>query len=401
MDKRKIVGDITLNLIASTLPIAVLQLLILPIVASMLGDLQYGLTVTIVSLFTLTSIPLGNVLNNIRLLQNLEYEKQGHEGDFNFLLVLFLTINTALTIVGILYYDRSASVLNITLVLLISWLSLMREYLIVSFRIRLNYKAILFNNIWMAAGYVVGLILFYLVGHWQLIFLTGGLSSFIYVSKNTTLIKESFSRTPLFKTTLHKSVMLYIASFTGTALSYADKLLLYPLLGPTAVAIYYSATIIGKMLSMVVTPISGVMLSYLARVESIKKDSFILLLLCTSAVGIAGYFICVIISKPLLNLLYPAWAAESLKLIYVTVATSVIGAINSVIKPLVLRFNSINWQVVLSIVNLIVYLLCASIFYKYYGLIGFCIGILISSIFSMILLIAIFLSNYQNVMEEA
>lgn len=399
MDKRKIVGDITLNLLASALPIAILQLLVLPVVALKLGDLQYGLIVTIVSLFTLTSIPLGNVLNNIRLLQNLEYEKQEYEGDFNFLLVLFLIFNTALTIVGILYYDRSASVLNIVLVLLISWLSLMREYLIVSFRIRLNYKAILINNIWMAAGYVIGLILFHLMGYWQLIYLAGVLSSFIYVTKNTTLIKENFMKTPLFKATSYKSIMLYIASFTGTALFYADKLLLYPLLGPIAVSIYYSATIIGKMVSMVITPISGVMLSYLARVESIKKDSFILLLLCTSAVGIVGYFVCVIISKPLLNLLYPAWAAESLKLIYVTIATSVIGAINSVIKPLVLRFNSINWQVVLSIVNLIVYLLCASIFYKYYGLIGFCIGILISSIFSMILLIAIFLSNYRNVIE--
>ncbi len=396
MNKKKLVGDAALNLIASAVPIVLLQLLILPLIASRLGDKDYGLAITLVSLFTLTSHSFGNVLNNIRLLQNKDYEEKDHEGDFNFLLVICLSVSTVFTIVGSLYYGKSLSFVDVLLIVFISCFILLREYLIVAFRLILNYKAILVNNIILGIGYLAGLVLFYIIGWWQLVYLVGSASSLIYIVKNTKLLKESYKRTPLFKPTLYKSTILFIAGFTGTALSYADKLLLYPLLGPAAVSIYYSATIIGKMISMGITPISGVMLSYLARIDKVKQKSFLLLLAGTFLIGIVGYFICVLISKPLLHLLYPAWAEESLKLIYITVATAVVGAMSSVIKPLVLRFNSINWQIVLSTVNLAIYLICAFIFYNLYGLIGFCIGILISALINLFLLIIIFLSSYRK-----
>lgn len=397
MNKKKLVGDVSLNLIASAVPIILLQLLILPLIASRLGDKEYGLAITLVSLFTLTSHSFGNVLNNIRLLQNKEYDERGYEGDFNFLLITCLIISTVLTTAGAVYYGKSLSLFDILLIVIITCFILLREYLIVSFRLILNYKAILVNNFILGIGYLAGLTLFYLIGIWQLVYLVGSVSSLLYIIKSTNLLKESYKRTPLFKPTLYKSTILFIAGFTGTVLSYADKLILYPLLGPTAVSIYYSATIIGKMISMGITPISGVMLSYLARMDKVKQKSFLLLLAGTFMIGIVGYFTCILISKPLLHLLYPAWAEESLKLIYITVATAVVGAMSSVIKPLVLRFNSINWQIVLSTVNLVIYLICAFIFYTLYGLLGFCIGILISAVINLFLLITIFLTNYRKV----
>jgi O-antigen/teichoic acid export membrane protein len=396
MNKKKIIFDTILNIIASAIPIAMLQLIILPVIAARLGDTQYGLTITLVSLFTLFSHPFGNVLNNIRLLQNNEYERNNITGDFNVLLAASLAISTIIMVFGTIYYEGVISLVSIVLIIIISGLNLMREYLIVIFRITLNYKAILFNNVLLGVGYSVGLLLFYATEYWQLIYICGSVLSLVYITKNTNLLKEKLVKTTLFRTTTYKSVILFLSSFMKTALTSADKLLLFSLLGPTAVSIYYSSTVLGKIISMGITPISSVMLSYLARMEKVRFKSFIFIVSFAGIVCIVGYFVCVLISKPLLSLLYPAWADESMKLIYVTTATAIFGVMSSVIHPLILRFNNVNWQMVISGTNLVVYILCGLVFYKLYGLIGFCFGLLTASIVKLLMMIIIFMFSYHK-----
>lgn len=394
--KKKIVYDSILNIVSTTIPIAIIQLIIYPLIAERLGDGGYGLMITLVSLVNLTSRPFGNVLNNIRLLYNNDYEKADSEGDFNILLTASLVINSLAMIVGTIYYEGSFSSINVVLIILISALNLIREYMIVSFRIKLNYKNILLDNIFLVLGYFIGLFLFNVTGYWQLIYLCGYLVSLIFIVKNSTLIKEKFIITPLFKKTGQKGGVLLVATFLKTVTGYADKLIIYPLLGSMAVSAYYSATILGKIISMGITPISSVFLSYLANMKKIKRKDFLKILLFTSVVGLIGYIICIVISEPVLMLLYPEWASESLKLIYITTASAVIGVICSIINPIILRFNSINWQLIISISDIIMYLILTIVFYKMYGLIGFCLGILISNIIKLIFMVCIYFFSFKK-----
>lgn len=76
----------------------------------------------------------------------------------------------------------------------------------------------------------------------------------------------------MFKGTLIESTTLFIAGLISRLINYADKLLIYPVLGGEEVAVYYAASIIGKMISMLISPISNVVLSYLAKIEK-KKDN--------------------------------------------------------------------------------------------------------------------------------
>ena len=103
--KKRIVYDSILNIVATTIPIAIIQLIIYPFIARELGDAQYGLMITLISLVNLTSNSFGNVLNNIRLLNNDEYQKEKLEGDFNILLVIGLVINSIVMVIGTVYYE--------------------------------------------------------------------------------------------------------------------------------------------------------------------------------------------------------------------------------------------------------------------------------------------------------
>jgi len=394
MSKKKFAGDAMLNIIAYALPIVILQLVALPVVGSRLGEDQYGLVITLISLFTLLSLPFGNVLNNIRLLENKQYELKKLSGDFNVILVGCTVISSFLTLVGSLYYSENTSFYNALIIMVISALNLVREYLVVSFRINLNYKAILLNNVILGIGYLVGLLLFIITGYWHWIFIVGSILSLFYIIMKTNLIKENFEITSLFRQTTYKTFILFVSTFLKTILSYADKLILFPLLGPGAVSIYYTATIVGKIVSMAITPINSVMLSYLTRIDRISIRKFIYILTFTTIIGVVGYFITILLSYPLLTFLYPDWAKESLKLIYITTATVIVGVVNSVIHPFILRYNSINWQLVISGVNVIIYIASTYTFYNQYGLIGFCIGILIANVIKLLLMIAVFIFSY-------
>lgn len=395
MIKIKIISDAFLNIIASVIPIFILQVIALPIVGKFLGELEYGIAITLISMSTLFSLSFGNVLNNVRLLMNEEYIRNNVNGDFKILLLNSLTINTIIILIGSIFIDGQFSFLSIFFVLLFSGLNLLREYLIVDFRIKINYKAILINNVILGFGYLFGLLLFYLWGYWQLIYLTGSIFSVIYIIKNSNLIKESFRITKLFNKTIYKSIVLFFSVFMKTLLQYADKLLLFPLLGPVSVTVYYSATLMGKIVSMIVTPVSNVILSHLTKVEKIKSRDFRNIIFITVIIGTIGYFVIVLISEPILYFLYPDWASKSLNLVHITTATATVEVISSVIHPFLLRFNNINWQLIINSVNLIIYVICVFTFYNLFGLTGFCLGMLISSVVKLVIMNMVFISSLK------
>ena len=394
MLKRKIIFDSILNIFASALPILILQIIVLPVLGLHLGEKEYGVAITLISYSMLFSLPFGNVLNNIRLLMDREYKEQALEGDFNILLWLSVIINSFIMVLGAIFYQ--VSIIGILLFVIFSSFNILREYLLVSFRIQLNYKGILINNIILGIGYLIGLMIFIKIGYWQFVYVIGVILSLIYITTNSNLLCEKFKKTKLFKVVTYKVVILFLSTFMKTVLNYADKILLYPLIGPSAVSIYYSATLMGKIVSMAVTPISGVMLSYLAKLKKMKLKDFFVIISVIATIGFLAYFIIIIISEPILNLLYPKWAKESLQLIPITTATAILGVICSIIHPIILRFNHINWQLVINIINLIVYIFCAFVFFNLYGLIGFCFGLLLASIIKLLTMIIVFIYSYHN-----
>lgn len=378
------------------IPIAILQFVSLPFLGFQLGDEEYGKVVTLISLYTLLSFPFGNVLNNIRLLYNEEYKRERTSGDFNFLLSTSLFISTLMMIVGITYYVENFSILHLISILLISGLNLLREYLIVTFRLDLDFKAILYNNYFLGTGYIYGTYLFYLTGKWQFIFLLGYSFSLLYILRKSDLILEPLVITKLFKKTTSNTVILLLSSLLNNLLNYADKLLIFPLLGPKAVSIYYTSTLIGKIMSMVITPINGVVLSYIAKYESFSTKRFLSILVAMGIVGIFGYIFSILISPFFLHLLYPSWATESLYYIFVTTATAIVGLMGSVVQPFVLKFTHMKWQLLITSSNVIVYVFFSILLFQQYELMGFCIGILISNVYQLVLLVVIFVFKNTN-----
>lgn len=393
-NKKKIAYDIVLNLVATAVPVFILQFVIYPFTAKQISSELYGLMVTMYSAWMMISNTSGTVVNNIRLIHNTEYEEKRIIGDYNVLLSLYGVLNIVVTFVLAIYYYKSNSVFSMIAVICISFLIYINAYLEVEFRLKLNYKKILVNKIALTVGYIIGAACFFVTKRWEFIFLAGNLLSFLYLLKNSKLLSEGLNKTECFNLVLKDSIFLIIATILASMMSYADKLVLFPMLGGSAISIYYTATLFGKVVSMAVVPVNGVILSYLSGVKKLQAKTFSIMLIAGITICTCGYFICVLLSRPILGFLYPQWIDSVMIYIPVTTLTVCISALNSILTPFVLKFCKMYWQIIINGASVAIYFVVSLCLLNMMGLMGFCIGTAIGgAVKAFLLLLAYFISH--------
>lgn len=396
----KFILDMGLNIGAVSAPIAILQLIIYPYLAKQLSAEEYGLMITMYSMWIVVSNSLGNVLNNIRLLRSNEYEENSLQGDFPLILYKWWGINVIIILFASIFYLKGFFLVDILLSILIATLILLKSYFEVGFRIKLNYVAILLNGLLQSCGFIIGLFVFRFTGVWQSVFIFGFLFSSCFTILKTDMLKEQPRKTILYDT-VNRDVNLYtVATFSNSSMSYADKLVLYPLMGGHVVSIYYTATILGKIVSMVSGPITSVILSYISKWEKGKKNIFSKVLFLGGVLAVVGYFITMLISRPVIQLLFPQWLGEVMVYLPITTVAIVIQTLNSFLNPFVLKFYDIKWQIVINIISVFSYFLGALLLWNFFGMIGFCVGTVIGHATKTIIMILLYFFDKKKIQAD-
>ncbi|MGL5479557.1 MAG: hypothetical protein ACRDCB_11005, partial [Clostridium sp.] len=121
MKNIKTIGyDVVLNIIATMLPIFILQFIILPLIAKEVVEDTYGLIVTLISLITLLVQSVSISLSNTRLLLNQKYNEEEVKGDFNLILIIYLLLNLIFIIIGTIFYEDVVNLNSIILMVVLS-----------------------------------------------------------------------------------------------------------------------------------------------------------------------------------------------------------------------------------------------------------------------------------------
>ena len=398
---KDVISNFVFSFFSYAMPTAVLQFVIQPLIASRLGSELNGQYLTLMSLNYLVIGVTASVLNTVRMLQDKEYAEKGLVGDFNVIYLVYSIFILIISPLGYLFYVKSFDVIDIILFTIISLLYLYHDYIFAQYRLMLKYNKILINNFIIVIGYFVGAFLFmYVFPKWQIVIIVSYLFAGIYDFCNTTFIREPIRKTALFNGTLKKVIHLTGSNLLSSMIVYCDKLILYPILGGTSVSIYNTAAIVGKILILVSAPLNSVLLSYLVKIDEVKiKIKFKHVAFALAGIAVL-YFLCVIIGYPLTNLLYPEWSNISHKYIPITVGISLVGMISGLLNTYVVRFYKTSFQILIQGVNLFVYLLLSLILLKIGGLMGFCVGALIASLVTLILMISICLFKKTDEKEE-
>lgn len=376
--------DVFLNIVANTIPVIILQFLVQPIVANKLGAERNGLFITIIALMHLIVVITGSSLNNSRLLLDRKYKKKQVSGDFNLYLLLLGAINIIIIIIGLIFYVRTLSSIEIITISILSLIWMIKDYLIVEFRINLDYKKILTNNFILSLGYIVGLFVFTFIPYWHVIFIIGYVLAFSHILFTSKLIKEPFVKTSMFST-LNKTVLVIItANFLGMISTNFDRLVLYPLVGGTLISIYYSASLIGKMMTLLSVPLSSVFLSYIVKYDSLPIKWLNYITGGAMILGTLLYFLFIFISPYLLGILYPKWYNESMTYIPIVTAAAIFELAFAAINPIVMHFCNINYQIRIQLIFIVCYVIFGLGLLYINGMIGFAYGVLIATSIKML-----------------
>lgn len=385
---KSISKDFVYNILASLVLTGVMQLVTYPLLARYYSSEEYGVILTLMGISNTIMVSIGNSLNNVRLIMKTEYEEKQIIGDFNSLLVIF-TIIGVLVQLGVSYFIFGINLENAFLCLLVL-LGAFKSYYCVQFRLVLNFKKILIQNIFGAIGYLIGSFIVSRLNFWPLPFLLAEAFQIVYIFNNSHLHKENFQHTILFRKTLGKYLILIVTGLSTTLITYLDRLIIYPLLGGESVSTYTVASFFGKTLGIVMTPIAGVLLGYYAQ-DSFKMDRKKYWSINGFAfVGAVLFMIVSIILSPFITkLLYPTIYLKASQYIFVANLAATINVLCQLTQSAVLKYAPTWLQIVKEVIYGAVYMISGYLLLSSYGLLGFCLAAIIANTVKLLVLYAL------------
>lgn len=393
---KKAIVDLLYSFTAYALPTVVLQFLVFPLIASMTSGEENGLFLTLFNVVRLCVSVLVAPLGNIRLLRKSECaEDARNEKNMNFLFFFVTALSVVITVVfSLVYRGAECTLSDILLLCLVAVLICAHDYFSIAFRVIIEYKFILIDNILIIVGYAVGILLMrYVINLWEIIFICGYAFGLAFV-----LLKTHFWRRGMAVTGVRGVVPQYsqlCASFgLNNATIFCDKMIIYPMLGGYSVSVYNAAAIVSKVMSIISVPIRSVLLSYIVDADGLKisrrKMRKIIMFAIVGAAGVylvfylAGAFLC--------WLLYRQFFGEAIKYVPIILVAVLMDVSSGILKTVILRFAKTSLQLLISGVKLGVYvigvlLLSATL---ELGLLGFCLAILFADASQLILVLIFF-----------
>lgn len=365
--------DFGLNTIAFGIYIMVQQLVIMPMLSKTSNVSTFSKIIFFISIFNIVSSVIGDELGNTRLVRANAYKDKNFFGDFN--VILLILIINCLVICVFLNVFIKINWLDLIFYLLITALGIIRYFSMSYYKLKQHFTNILVVNVFYCLGSLAGVYAASKVGFYIAPFLLGEVFSCIYVA--IMLLKDEDQKLT-FRTTpeLYNSMKVYgqlgTVSIISNFMAYMDRIIIYLMLGPTAMAVYYSASAMSKMICLVINPISVVILAKLTSVSDTKKFKIISILIKLLIPLFLIFLIgSVILSYLGVRMLYPDYFDDATNLLLpIGIATS-LSLISLLMKPVIMRFSNIKELLFVQILYAIIF--CSSMYFfsKWWGIVGY------------------------------
>ena len=154
--RKSIYRDIFINLVASTLCTATLNLIVYPSYAKLFSPEDYGNIFTVIGIIHLLLAVLGNCLNNTRLVLNKHEAIMNESGNYNPIVFLVSILGSTICFAIFASFQIRTFISSILLFLTVLF-GIARAYYVVYYRLTLDYYSQLKANLIVASGYVAGI----------------------------------------------------------------------------------------------------------------------------------------------------------------------------------------------------------------------------------------------------
>jgi len=373
------------------------QFVVYPYWNRVFGSDTYGNIVYLLAVMNILAISIGSGVNYARMRQSANGETQNRP----YLLlmaagmVLTLLILLALYFSGLLHIGSTEFVLFCLLTAATMW----RYYADVEYRLHINYRGYFLYYLVIGLGYLIGITLFWATGLWPLALLPGELTGLALVLWRGSIFKrEAAHGSEDFSVILRLALVLVGSNILSHMIFNGDRLVLRWFAGSTAVSVYYIASLFGKTMTLITTPLNGVLVGHLAKYEGkLTKHIMRQINLLSGAAVLLATAACVAASYIVLPILYPSDFESVRHYLFLANAAQVIYFVGNVLTASVLlRFTPARNQMIVNVVHGILFVaVCVPLAWSF-KISGFCWGILGVNVLRLILCLIL---GYTEVRE--
>ena len=358
-DKKKVLNiasDLVFSIAGLMLMNGMLQVLINPMLNKWMGEDAFGNYQSIFAVVSIMGTTFGVAANYSRMVR--ARDKKDTNGDYNIFLAVIAVLCVAVA-AGTLVVYKSFSIIHFLLLTVLMAATVLRYYGDVNYRLKLNYKGFFIYYAIITAGYCIGLLLFKFVSPmWMLTFIAGELAAILFVLFNGNIFrgKELMKRSEHFGGTMKSVGVLSATNLLSAVAQQSDKIILGLAMGGEAVTTFYVATLLGKVISLLTTPLNGVLIGYLTKYEGrFTKKMFSVFVVALLGIGVVALGGCYIASEIFVKLFYPDVFGEAEKYFLVANAGQIFYFISNCLMTVILRVATEKHQMYINIVYIIIY----------------------------------------------
>lgn len=382
-DKKKIfniASDLVFSIAGLMLMNGMLQLLINPMLKKWMGTEAFGDYQSVFAVVSIMGTTFGVAANYSRMVR--ARDKKDTNGDYN----IFLTIISVLCVAvaaGTLIVYGSFNITHFLLLTVLMIATVLRYYGDVNYRMKLNYKGFFVYYAVITAGYCIGLLLFKAISPiWMLTILAGEVAAVLFVLFNGNIFKGKnlFTRSKNFGGTMKSVGVLSTTNLLSAVAQQSDKIILGLAMGGEAVTTFYVATLLGKVISLLTTPLNGVLIGYLTKYEGkFTKKMIAIFAAVLLGLGIIALLGCFIASEIFVKLFYPDVYNDAEQYFLLASAGQVFYFISNCLMTVILRVASEKYQMYINIIYIIIYAATVIPLTLSFGLWGMTIALLITN----------------------
>ena len=372
---RRVVGDSAWSIAGLVLMNVAAQFAVYPVWNRQLGNEAYGRILFLISAMNILAVSMGTACNYGRMKESAVNETR------NAAYLKLMGIASAAAVP----YMLGVSLISGTLIaagemvclILLTVATLWRFYADVEFRLSLNYRGFFQYYLAITCGYGAGVGLFLLTGLWPLALLPGELAVIAVVARRGRVLRMDQDTDENTRHILRLVVTLLVTEVINNLIFNGDRVLLKLALDGTAVSLYYQASLLGKTMALVATPLNSVLIGYLARYRG-GLNRKLMGMTAGGAVGLLALATvgCTLASHILIRLLY----AQNYELVrgYFWVANAAQAAyfLSNIAATVLLRYCRIRYQLYINTVYAVGFCALCVPAALTAGLDGFCVALL-------------------------
>lgn len=377
---RRVIGDSAYSLLGLLVMNAVAQILLFPLYDRRFGAVGYGDLQYLMAYVNVLTVSVGSAASYARMVSPAG-EREQNAGDYNLLLLLVSLLGLPVTLLVWRFGGAPMDTPTYICYFLLFVAMTFRYYADVAYKITLNYKRYFLYYAVIGLGYVIGAVLVWETGIWPLGLLVGEALGVLYAYLSSErLFRRGLRLSPAWRATLRTILIFSISEGMANLILNVDRVLLKLLVGASAVTVYYLATLAGKVMSVVATPLNGVLIGYLARYDGKLTRRTMRYLTAGSVAAVLLFtLLCVLGGYVMIFLLYPAEFNTVKGYLWLGSLAEVLYFVTSVLMVVLIRFAKKSYQVIINTVFVILFFGLGIPLTLRFGLLGFSIAMISAS----------------------